>query len=98
MPVPEYLLAMKCMSARTGESIRDLEDAMFLIRHLRLESASQALSMVEAYYPADQITVKTQYFVEAAFEELTSTRQSAMSDVAPDPVITPGEANASHSL
>ena len=34
MPVPEYLLAMKCMSARTGESSRDMEDVKFLIRHL----------------------------------------------------------------
>ena len=42
MPVPEYLLAMKCMAARlggtTGEA-SDVPDIVFLIRHLQLKSA-----------------------------------------------------------
>ena len=72
MPVPEYLLAMKCMAARlggtTGES-SDLPDIVFLIRHLQLRSAKDVLDLVGQYYPANRIPVKTQYLVEGLFEE-----------------------------
>ena len=72
MPVPEYLLAMKCMAARlggtTGES-SDVPDIVFLIRHLRLRSAAAALEIVAQYYPVGRIPVKTQYLVEGLFEE-----------------------------
>jgi hypothetical protein len=72
MPVPEYLLAMKCMAARlggtTGEQ-SDVPDIVFLIRHLRLGSALDVLHLVGQYYPANRIPVKTQYLVEGLFEE-----------------------------
>ncbi len=72
MPVPEYLLAMKCMAARlggtTGES-SDVPDIVFLIRHLQLSSARDVLDLVGLYYPANRIPVKTQYLVEGLFEE-----------------------------
>lgn len=72
MPVPEYLLAMKCMAARlggtTGES-SDLPDILFLIRHLKLRSANEVLDLVGQYYPANRIPVKTQYLIEGLFEE-----------------------------
>lgn len=72
MPVPEYLLAMKCMAARlggtTGES-SDVPDIVFLIRHLQLKSAKDALDIVGQYYPPNRIPVKTQYLVEGLFEE-----------------------------
>ena len=72
MPVPEYLLAMKCMAARlggtTGES-SDVPDIVFLIRHLKLQSAKDVLDLVGLYYPANRIPVKTQYLVEGLFEE-----------------------------
>ncbi len=72
MPVPEYLLAMKCMAARlggtTGES-SDVPDIVFLIRHLQLNSARDVLDLVGLYYPANRIPVKTQYLVEGLFEE-----------------------------
>ena len=96
MPVPEYLLAMKCMAARAGESSRDMEDVKFLIRHLHLDSAAEALLLVEAYYPASRITVKTRYFVEAAFEEL-ATPPRRRDDVSPHEGST-HEENARHPL
>ena len=72
MPVPEYLLAMKCMAARlggtTGEA-SDVPDIVFLIRHLQLKSARDVLDLVGQYYPANRIPVKTQYLVEGLFEE-----------------------------
>jgi hypothetical protein len=72
MPVPEYLLAMKCMAARiggTGDEPSDVSDIVFLSRHLKLTSAKSVLELVGEYYPANRIPVKTQYLVEGLFEE-----------------------------
>lgn len=72
MPVPEYLLAMKCMASRlgglSGES-SDVADIIFLIRRLHLDSPQKVLNLVGQYYPASRIPVKTQYLVEGLFEE-----------------------------
>lgn len=72
MPVPEYLLAMKCMAARIGgttEEPSDVADITFLIRHLNLKSAKEVLDLVGQYYPANRIPLKTQYLVEGLYEE-----------------------------
>jgi hypothetical protein len=72
MPVPEYLLAMKCMAARLGgtaDEPTDVADISFLVRHLKLQSAKEVLDLVAQYYPASRIPVKTQYLVESLFEE-----------------------------
>lgn len=72
MPVPEYLLAMKCMAARLGGTTgepSDIPDIIFLTRHLRLSSAREVLDLVGQYYPANRVPVKTQYLVEGLFEE-----------------------------
>jgi len=72
MPVPEYLLAMKCMAARiggTGDEPSDVADIIFLVRLLKQTSAQSVLELVAAYYPASRIPVKTQYLVEGLFEE-----------------------------
>ncbi len=72
MPVPEYLLAMKCMAARIGGTANepsDVADIVFLIRHLQLGSSNEVLDLVGQYYPANRIPVRTQYLVEGLFEE-----------------------------
>jgi hypothetical protein len=72
MPVPEYLLAMKCMAARLGGAggeQTDVPDIVFLIRRLGLRSAQEVLDVVARYYPAERISVRTQYLVEGLFEE-----------------------------
>ena len=72
MPVPEYLLAMKCMAAclgGTADEPSDVGDIIFLIRHLKLKPAKEVLDLVGQYYPANRIPVKTQYLVEGLFEE-----------------------------
>src|SRR5437773_659281 len=72
MPTPEYLLAMKCMASRIGSvegETYDEGDIVFLIRHLKLESARAAMDIVAEYYPKDQISVKAQYLVEGLFAE-----------------------------
>lgn len=72
MPVPRYLLAMKCMASRLGGPAgegSDIPDIQFLIRHLNLKTAEEVLQIVAAYYPANQIPVKTQFLVESLFQE-----------------------------
>jgi hypothetical protein len=72
MPVPEYLLAMKCMASRIGATTgehSDVSDITFLIRYLGLESAREVLDIVAQYYPSNQIPVKTQYLIEGLFDE-----------------------------
>jgi len=72
MPVPEYLLAMKCMAARIGgttDEPTDVADIVFLVRHLKLMSAKAVLDLIGHYYPANRIPVKTQSLVEGLFEE-----------------------------
>jgi len=72
MPVPEYLLAMKCMAARIGgttDEPSDVADITYLIRHLGFKSAQEVLDLVCRYYPANRIPVKTQYLVEGLFDE-----------------------------
>lgn len=72
VPVLEYLLAMKCMAARIGgttDEPSDTADIVFLIRQRRLRSAREVLDIVSRYYPADSISVKSQYLIEGLFEE-----------------------------
>lgn len=72
MPVPEYLLAMKCMAARVGGTDgegSDIPDIVFLIRHLGLRNARVVLDLVGQYYPESRIPMRTQYLVEGLFEE-----------------------------
>ena len=70
VPTAHYLLAMKCMAARGERGSRDLDDVKFLVRWIGLRNAPEVLALVEDYYPPNQIPPKTQYFVEAAFEEM----------------------------
>ncbi len=72
MPVPEYLLAMKCMAARIGGTAgeqSDVSDILFLTRHIGIKSARDVLAIVARYYPASRIPVRTQYLIEGLFEE-----------------------------
>ncbi len=72
MPVPEYLLAMKCMAARIGgttDEPSDVADIVFLVRYLKLKTAQEVLALVAQYYPVDRTPVKTRYLVEGLFDE-----------------------------
>lgn len=70
MPLPEYLLAMKCMAARAEAGSRDLEDAIFLLKHLGFDAPDPVLDLLERYYPARLIPPRRRYFIEAALHEL----------------------------
>jgi hypothetical protein len=64
VPVPEYLLAMKCLAFRLGPEFHDEADVRYLLRYLNLENAGEALAVVERYYPADRIPAKTRFALE----------------------------------
>jgi len=83
MPVPEYLLAMKCLAARidgTADEPSDVADIRYLIRYLVLKSAAEVLDVVALYYPANQIPVKTQYLGQA---RIANCRGSVANDGTP---------------
>ncbi|MBL4818111.1 MAG: hypothetical protein JKY15_02600 [Deltaproteobacteria bacterium] len=61
---PEYLLAMKCLSARIGEEFHDLEDIRFLLRYLNIESVDQAFEVLTRYYPLERFPQKSIYILQ----------------------------------
>ena len=65
-PQAEYLLAMKCLSARWDSY--DREDVVFLIKRLGYERPDDVFGLIESYYPKKKILPKTQFFIEEIFE------------------------------
>lgn len=64
-PTPEYMLAMKCTSARFDS--HDADDVRFLIDHLKLQEPGEVLHIIEEYYPKHLVPAKTQFFIEEIF-------------------------------
>jgi hypothetical protein len=67
---PEYLLAMKLMSARYGET--DYGDIRFLFDMLDIRTYGQAETVLAAFYDIKTVPVKTKYVIESIFEGLYS--------------------------
>jgi hypothetical protein len=65
-PMADYMLAMKCVSARFDT--HDREDVIFLIRHLGLKTAKDVLEIVSRYYPKERVPAKTRFLVEEIVE------------------------------
>jgi hypothetical protein len=61
-PQAEYMLAMKCVSARFDS--HDLDDTKFLLAHLGIKTVGEACHIIEQYYPRKVIPQKTQYLLE----------------------------------
>jgi hypothetical protein len=61
-PSPEYMLAMKCVSARFDT--HDAGDVRFIVERLRLKKPDDVLRIVERYYPKRVVPAKTQFFIE----------------------------------
>ncbi len=66
-PRADYMLAMKCVSARFDS--RDRDDVAFLVRYLGLKTPAQVFSAIEKYYPRRLIPAKTQFLVEELLEK-----------------------------
>lgn len=74
---PEYLLAMKCLAARTGghdeeDRSPDLDDAFWLCRHLGIETREDVARVVLKYLPDREIPERTGFFVEEMLVKLCS--------------------------
>ena len=61
-PTAEYMLAMKCISARFDG--HDQDDVKFLIDYLNLQSPGAVFSIIEEYYPRRLIPPKSQFLIE----------------------------------
>lgn len=66
-PRADYMLAMKCVSARFDS--HDADDARFLLDHLAIKTVEQACHLIEQYYPRHVIPPKTQYLLEELLGE-----------------------------
>lgn len=66
-PRADYMLAMKCISARFDTA--DADDVKFLIGYLKLKKPAPVFRIIEKYYPRRQIPAKTQFFVEEIFQD-----------------------------
>jgi len=65
---PEYLLSMKLMSARYGET--DAGDIRFLINKLHLKTEEDVYSILTRYYSENRILPKTMYVIQECINGL----------------------------
>ena len=61
-PTAEYMLAMKCVSARYDSY--DQDDIVFLLGHLKLRSAEEVFDVITKFYPENKVPTKTRFFLE----------------------------------
>ncbi|MEX2181746.1 MAG: DUF1778 domain-containing protein [Gemmatimonadaceae bacterium] len=61
---PEYLLAMKCLAMRPADQAPDLADIRFLLRYLDIRTATDALDVIERYYPVNRISPRIKFALE----------------------------------
>lgn len=68
IPAPDYLLAMKVLSARA--ETMDREDIVVLLRELNLKSADEVLEIVKGYYPNKQVKPAARILLEEILKEV----------------------------
>ena len=66
---PHYLLAMKCAAMRLGEEFHDLDDVRYLLRHLDITSAKEALAIVGRYFDENELHPNTRLALEELLPE-----------------------------
>jgi len=66
MPTPDYLLAMKVLSARVNTM--DRADLEVLIRELGLKSPDEVLTIVKHYYPHKEVKPAARKLVQELFD------------------------------
>jgi hypothetical protein len=57
---PEYLFAMKCLSARL-ENANEIDDIKFLVNFLNITSIEKAIGIITQFYPIKRFMPKIQY-------------------------------------
>lgn len=68
VPSPEYMLAMKCMAARIGDT-QDVDDIKFLLNYLNITRSEKAMEIVTKYFPEKLIQPKTKFLLMELLEE-----------------------------
>jgi hypothetical protein len=66
-PSADYMLAMKCTSARFDTF--DKDDVVFLIQHMNLKTTQEVFDTILKYYPREKIPPKTQFLIEELFQD-----------------------------
>lgn len=66
-PTAEYMLAMKCVSARFDTFDRD--DVVFLIKLLKMGSYSEVSETILKFYPNKMIPPKTRFLIEEILDK-----------------------------
>ena len=66
-PTAEYMLAMKCVSARFDSY--DRSDVQFLIQHLGLRLVEAVFTVISQFYPREKVPAKTGFLIEELFGE-----------------------------
>ncbi|MFA6093683.1 MAG: hypothetical protein WCU88_09015 [Elusimicrobiota bacterium] len=66
-PSADYMLAMKCVSARFDS--QDGDDVRFLIQWLGIKKPAEVFSIIEKYYPHERIPARAQFFVEEILQD-----------------------------
>jgi len=61
-PTADYMLAMKCVSARFDT--HDADDVAFLVRHLGLATPDEVFERITRYYPHGRVPPKARFLVE----------------------------------
>ena len=71
-PTPEYMLAMKVLSARVAAAADpgDKSDIALLIRHLGLQTSAAVMAIVNRYYEDSSILPRSVYLVDEILEEI----------------------------
>jgi predicted nucleotidyltransferase len=69
---PEYLFAMKCRAMRIGgvETSSDIDDIRLLARAIGIKTSSDALTLVEKFYPESMLQLKTRLGLQEIFSTL----------------------------
>ena len=73
-PTAEYMLAMKCVSARFDT--HDSGDVAFLIRHLGLVAPEQAFERIARYYPHERVPARARFLVEELLDGAETGRET----------------------
>ena len=61
-PCADYMLAMKCVSARFDT--HDADDVAFLVRHLGLVAPDEVFERIARYYPQERVPPRARFLVE----------------------------------
>jgi hypothetical protein len=64
----QYLLSMKLMSARYGET--DYDDILYLMKKLNIHTTEEAFEVLLSYFTENQILPKTKFVIETTIEQL----------------------------